>query len=255
MSDGTKSTPKIEKTSSGRRAFLYTVFGGVLAAFTGWIAGVFPRESKLTQEAATQEPTPADGANRFQPLAQMEGEWNQRVIFNKSELSIINPGGVLLNLVATHGHVGIRFYKDFDFGNEQETSPWHMGYIEGVEGYQGLAILRDWRFTAALWDEDGKLLLGRLHSHPPANEPARARLHVRGTVNEVQAIVEGSAGQTADIFQVLDGGGSKRLAVNSAGQIEAGSRDDPKGIILHDTQNSNSYSLNVTNGQLTLTRI
>ena len=66
----------------------------------------------------------------------------------------------LLNLVATRGHVGIRFYKDFDFGNERVTSPWHMGYIERNEGCQSPAILRDWRFTAALWDEDGNLVVG-----------------------------------------------------------------------------------------------
>jgi len=161
---------------------------------------------------------------------------------------------VLLNLVATRGHVGIRFYKDFDFGNEQVTSPWHMGYIERDEGYQGLAILRDWRFTAALWDEDGKLSLGRLDPYPPGNPPARARVHVRGTVDEVQTLVEASADQTTDIFQVAGRQGTTDLAVNGAGNLVVGSLGDPKAVLLHDTQGGGPYALKVTNGQLVLTR-
>jgi hypothetical protein len=155
--------------------------------------------------------------------------------------------------VATRGHVGFRFYKDFGFGNETVTSPWSI-FIEGVEGYQGLAFLRDWRFTAALWDEEGKLLLGRLHPHPPANDPAAARLHVRGTVDEVQAMVQASGDQTADTLQVTGRQGTTNLAVNAAGNLVVGSPDDPKGIILHDTQGGSPYALKVTNGQLTLAR-
>jgi hypothetical protein len=271
MSDNKKGTQTVKKDTSGRRGFLYTVMGGVLAALTGCIAGAPPKEERPVDEEPTAGLSEArlsaleakvaqleqqlGAASSTQPLAQLEGEMNERVVFNKSELTITNPEGVLLNLVATNGHVGIRFYKDFGFGDEQVNSPWHMGFIEGIEGYQGLAILRDWRFTAALWDEDGKLLLGRLHPHPPANDPAKARLHVRGTLDEVQAIVEGSANQAADIFQVLGGEGTKHLAVNSAGQVVVGSQDDPKGLILHDTQDKSAYSLKVTNGQLTLTRV
>jgi len=272
MPDNKKVTQTVAETTSGRRGFLYAVIGGVLAALTGCIAGTPPsREKGLGNKDSTVAPFETrlsvleakvaqlekqlSAVNSTQPLAQLEGEMNERVVFNKSELTVTNPEGVLLNLVATDGHVGIRFYKDFGFGNEQVTGPWHMGFIEGVKGYQGLAILRDWQFTAALWDEDGKLLLGRLHPHPPANDPAQARFHVRGTLDEVQAIVEGSTNQAVDIFQVLGGEGAKHLAVNSAGQVVVGSQDDPQEIILHDTQDRSAYSLKVTDGQLTLTRV
>jgi hypothetical protein len=185
----------------------------------------------------------------------LEGERGQRIIFNKSELSVINPGGVLLNLVASHGHVGIRFYKDFDFGNEQETSPWHMGYIEGLEGFQGLAILRDWRFTAAIWDEDGKLTLGRLDPYPPGNPPGDARFEVRGTLDEVQAIIAANSTQTADIFQVRGGDGSSHLAVDGAGDLHLGTQDAPKAVVLHDTADGSAYALQVTDGNLVLTKV
>jgi len=270
MSEGEKADKQKQEVTLGRKGFLYTVFGGALAAIAGWIAGAFPGGETFEQQESSlnasenrisaleaqvaelaEEPMTSSG---FQQLAQLEGERNERVIFNKSELSVINPDGVLLNLVATHGHVGIRFYKDFDFGNEQETSPWHMGFIEGVEGYQGLAILRDWRFTAALWDEDGKLILGRLDPHPPANQPARARFQVRGTVDEIQAIIEANRTQTTDIFQVLGGNGTSHLTVDGAGNVHLGSQDDPKEIILHDTVDGSAYSLKVTNGRLILTK-
>ncbi len=102
-----------------------------------------------------------------------------------------------------------------------------MGFIEGVEGYQALAILRDWRFTAALWEEDGRMIVGRLDPHPPANEPAKARFHVRGTQDEVQAMVEASGNQTADIFKVLGRNGATQLAVNGGGSVVMGTPDDP----------------------------
>jgi hypothetical protein len=193
--------------------------------------------------------------DRFQPLAQFDGPSNERVVFNKSEVTIANPEGVLLNLVATNGHVGIRFYKGFYFGDEQNTHPWHMGYIEGLEGYEGLAILRDWEFTAALWGADGKLLLGQLDPYPPGNPAAQARLHVRGTLDEVQTIVEGNANQAADIFQVIGGTGTKCLAVNGAGQVVLGSQAEPRAMILYDTQDGNAYSFSVKNGQATLSQV
>jgi hypothetical protein len=192
-------------------------------------------------------------AGAAQPLAQLEGEFDERVTFNKRELTVANPEGVLVNLVATRGHVGFRFYKDFGFGNETVDSPWSI-FIEGVEGYQGLAFLRDWRFTAALWDEDGKLLLGRLHPHPPANEPAQARLHVRGAVDEVQAMIQASPDQSADIFQIVGRQGSTHFAVDSSGNVAVGSRGDPRQIILYDSEDGVAYSLRVTNGELALTR-
>jgi hypothetical protein len=159
----------------------------LIAAFAGWVSEVAPRRSEPRQTEQPQ-PTPADTrlagleaevarlaealrqAGVAEPLGYLEGGEGERVVFDKSELTLNNPEGVLLNLVSTRGWVGFRFYKGFGFGNETVDSPWSI-FIEGVEGYQGLAFLRDWRFTAALWDEDGKLLLGRLHPHPPANEP------------------------------------------------------------------------------------
>jgi hypothetical protein len=258
-------------SSSGRRSFFYTLFGGLVAAIAGWISGGLP-PGGAPPEDAEPSPTPEPdrisaleaevarlaealvGAGMTQPLAELEGEFNERIVFNKRELTVANPEGVLVNLVATRGHVGFRFYKDFGFGNEQVTSPWSI-FIEGVEGYQGLAFLRDWRFTAALWDEDGKLLLGRLHPHPPANEPAGARFHVRGTVDEVQTLIEASADQASDVFQVRGRSHATDLAVDSAGNLVVGSREDPKDIILHDTADGSAYSLRVTGGQLGLTRI
>jgi hypothetical protein len=258
------------KGTLGRRGFLHIVFGGALAAIAGWIAGAFPREGTTDQEKRslsaaenrisaletkiTELTKALEKAGGIQPLAQLEGGNNELVVFYRKELSVVNPEGVLLNLVATNGPVGIRFYKDFGFGNEQVTNPWHMGYIEGKQGYQGLAILRDWRFTAALWDEDGKLILGRLDPHPPANQPAKARFQVRGTVDEVQAIVEASKDQSTDIFQVVSGEDAKYLAVNSAGNVEVGSNDNPRDVILYDTAEKSAYSLRVTNGRLTLSK-
>ena len=246
MTEQEKVAKQVRKDALGRRGFLYAVIGGAIAAISGWIAGIFPRNGTVGQEevglsAAETRISVLENkvarlemelAHRIQPIAQLEGEMNERVVFHKSELSVINPEGVLLNLVATNGHVGIRFYMDFGFGNEQVTNPWHMGFIEGVQGYQGLAILRDWRFTAALWDEDGKLLVGRLHPHPPANQPAEARFQVRGTLDEVQAIIEANTEQSTDIFQVIDAEGIRYFAVNGTGNLVVGSRDDPKEVIL-----------------------
>lgn len=259
MSDNKKMTQTVPKINLRRKSFLSALSGGVLGALTGCVPYSPSEETEARLSAleakVSQLEQQLSSVNRFQPLAQLEGSMNERVVFNKSELTVSNPEGVLLNLVASNGHVGIRFYKDFDFGNEQVTNPWHMGFIEGVDGYQGLAILRDWRFTAALWDEDGKLLLGNLDSHPPANDPAKARLHIRGTLDEVQTIIEGSADQADDIFQVLGGEGKKHLTVNGAGQVVVGSKHGPKELILYDTQDGHAYSFKVTNGQPTLTRV
>jgi hypothetical protein len=259
---------KKEKDALGRRGFFYTLIGGAVAALSGWIAGTFSREvavspeefdsaemkiSALEAEVVQLEELLSLGD--FSQLAQLEGEVNERIVFHKSELSVINTEGVLLNLVATDGHVGIRFYKDFGFGNEKVTNPWHMGFIEGNRGYQGLAILRDWLFTATLWDEDGKLIVGRLHPHPPANQPAEARFEVRGALDEVQAMFKANIHQTADIFQVVSGDDVKHLSVDGSGDLVVGSYDDPKEVILHDTVDGSAYSLKVTNGQLALTRV
>jgi hypothetical protein len=272
MLNNRKKNERMNQHNSDRRGFLFTAIGGVIAAVSGWVAGAFPRPTTPVKEEevipdsfetrissleakVAQQAQDLLTAGDLQPLGKLEGEMNERVVFEKSEVTVTNPEGVLLNLVATNGHVGIRFYKDFDFGNEQVTSPWHMGFIEGLEGYQALAILRDWRFTATLWEEDGRMIVGRLDPHPPANESANGRFHVRGTLDEVQAIVEASGNQVADIFQVLGRNGASYLAVNGEGSVVVGSHGDPNSIILHDTQDGRAYSLHVTDGQLSLERI
>ena len=270
MSEKQQMTAPSNRDSSDRRGFFYAVFGGLVAAVAGWISGAFPRGAEPPQEGMPTSTTDQSRiaaleaevgrlsaallqAGPSRPLGELEGEFGERVVFNKSELTLNNPEGVLLNLVATRGWVGFRFYKGFGFGNETVDSPWSI-FIEGVEGYQGLAFLRDWRFTAALWDEDGKLLLGRLHPHPPANEPAQARLHVRGTVDEVQTMIQASGDQAADIFQVVGRQGRAQLAVDGAGRLLLGSAEEPQEVILHDTQDGRAYALKVTNGQLSLSR-
>lgn len=272
MSEEEMTVKQKQQAAIGRRNFINTVLGGVLAAIAGWISGSLPKGTEIPEEEDSS-PTSAEArisaleaevarlaealleAGATQPLGELEGEQGERVVFHKSELTIRNQEGVLLNLVAPSGAVGIRFYKDFDFGNEVHTNPWHMGYIEANEGYQCLAILRDWGFTAALWDADGRLSLGRLDPHPPSNPPAKARVYVRGTVDEVQTLVEASPDQTADIFQVLGRFRTTNLAVNSAGNLVIGSPDDPTMVILHDTQDGSAYFLKVTSGQLILTEV
>lgn len=267
------------KPASSRRGFFYSVLGGAVAAVGGWLAGVLPRQDDVSQEMLetsdkiskleskvaeltfrlSQLQRDSQGPKEIQatqePLGQLEGGNNELVVFRRKELSVINPNGVLLNLVATNGPVGIRFYKDFGFGNEQVTNPWHMGYIEGNPGYQSLAILRDWRFTAALWDEDGKLILGRLDPHPPANALAKARFQVRGTVDEVQARLEAAGDQTADILQVVSADETPYLTITGAGELVVGSSEQPKPLILFDKVNQNAYALNIVSGTLVLERL
>jgi hypothetical protein len=200
---------------------------------------------------------PSDGESQLAssidpgpPLGVIE---DNRVIFYKSELSVINPKGVLLNLVATNGGVGIRFYKDFGFGNEQVTHPWHMGWIEGKPGYEGLAILRDWAFTATLWDADGKLTVGRLDPYPPANPPAGARFHVRGTEDEVQAMVSAPKRQMVSTDQT--GAGETDFAVRGDGNTVIGSRSAAKALILYDTADGAPYEVTIRNGRLEVNRL
>jgi hypothetical protein len=213
-------------------------------------------ESSTVSPSASDPDIPGPSATE-EPLGVIE---DTRVVFYRTELSVINDSGVLLNLVARDGGVGIRFYKDFGFGDEQHTNPWHMGWIEGTPGYQGLAILRDWLFTAALWDEDGRLLVGRLDPHPPANAPAEARLHVRGTVDEPLVLIEGLEGQTSPILQIVTGGPGpdaeasaiSRLTVDPSGTIVIGSPGEPGGLLLYDTVTGIPYLLTVSHGQLTI---
>ena len=295
MSEEEKMTDKMKEGSLERRGFFYTLLGGALAAMAGWLAGIFPRneagrgeetvlstdevritalETQTARPATEMVPSSIEARisaleaklagqtselwqlSGTQAIAKVEGGDNELVVFDKKELSVIQEesSGVFLNLVNHDGGVGIRFYKDFGFGNEQVTNPWSI-WIEGVRGYQNLAIIRDWRFSAALWDADGKLILGKLDPYPPANQPAKARFQVRGTVNEVQAIIEASSDQSADIFQVNGGDNSNLFSINSAGNAVIGSPGAPKEIMLHDTADGSAYSLQVTNGRLILTKV
>lgn len=219
--------------------------------------------SLLLVSCALGDQQSGDQESGDQQLGRIE---DNRVIFDKSKLTVTNDDGVLLNLVAKNGHVGIRFYKDFGFGNEQETNPWHMGYIEGLTGYEGLAILRDWLFTAALWDEEGRLTVGRLDPYPPGNQPAHSRFEVRGMVDEVQAMVVAPKPQTSDIFQVVGvedtamnqftpSDTRKYFTVDGNGNTIIGAPDEPKEVILYDTADGTPYSLKITNGKLVITQV
>ncbi len=73
-------------------------------------------------------------------------------------------------------------------------------------------------------------------------------------MDEVQTLVEASADQASDIFQVIGASGTSHLAVNSEGNVVIGSETDPRQLILHDTQDRSAYSLSVSNGQLALAR-
>jgi hypothetical protein len=141
-----------------------------------------------------------------------------------------------------------------------------MGWIEGKPGYQGLAILRDWLYTAALWDADGRLSVGRLDPHPPANPPAGASFHVRGTEDEVQAMVSAPRGQESNIFQVVSTdktagaeatGASSTVdfAVRGDGNTVIGSPGGAKALILYDTANGTPYAVTITNGELKVSRL
>jgi len=174
-----------------------------------------------------------------------------------------DPGGaLLLNLQnQVQAESGIRFFKS------SIPNQWIID-IPGDQDTYKFAILRDWLFTAMLLDEDGRMLVGRLLPHPPANAPAAARFHVRGQVDETQAIVQANGKQTADIFQVLDGAGTTKhlvvadngnVGIGAAspthrlevrGDIAVGSPQQPAAIRLYDTANGRSYRLQMTNGQL-----
>jgi hypothetical protein len=203
---------------------------------------------------ATAQPTP-------DPLGVVEKDG--RVVFYKTGLAVINYQGVLLDLVAQDGGTGIRFYKDFTYGHEDDRDhPWSL-WIEGKpKGYEGFSLIRDWAFTAALWDADGKLTVGRLHPHPPANPPADARFHVRGTLDEAQARIDGITGQGADILEVTSANGldaaspaTPRLAVRGDGATVLGSPEAPTALVLHDTATGRPYAITVENGRLVATRV
>jgi uncharacterized coiled-coil protein SlyX len=294
MSEEENANKEKQTGALERRGFFYTLLGGALAAIAGWVAGAFPRNeiadkdeayysaaeariSALETKAAesthevssntaearisnlegklAEQASELTRISEVEPIAHLEGGNNELVVFNRRELTVIqqNAEAVFLNLVNANGGVGIRFYKDFSFGNEQVTNPWSI-WIEGVKGYQNLAIIRDWRFTAALWDADGRFLSGKLDPYPPGNSPAKARFDVRGSQDEVQAIIEANGDQTADIFQVIGGDGKAHFTVNGEGNVAIGSPDEPKAVILHDTVDGSAYALQVTNGRLVLVK-
>jgi hypothetical protein len=53
-----------------------------------------------------------------------------------------------------------------------------------------------------MWDAEGRTLIGRLEPHPPNNDPAKARLNIRGLKDEIQFLVEIDPIQTQPIMQI-----------------------------------------------------
>jgi hypothetical protein len=50
MSEQERAAKQDKKDTLGRRGFLYTMIGGAIAAMSGWIAGIFPRDGTIGQE-------------------------------------------------------------------------------------------------------------------------------------------------------------------------------------------------------------
>ena len=71
MPEEEKSVNEKRDVTLGRRGFLYTAFGGLLAALAGWIAGAFPDDDEeIAQQGAGLE----DAQARIAALeAQVEG--------------------------------------------------------------------------------------------------------------------------------------------------------------------------------------
>lgn len=85
-------------------------------------------------------------------------------------------------------------------------------------------------------------------------------------VNEVQTMVSAPVSQTADIFQVVSDKKdekyqltpfdvTKHFAVDAKGNTVIGSPDNPKEVILYDTADGAPYSLKITNGNLSITKV
>ena len=140
------------------------------------------------------------------------------------EAYFVSNGGFtfLLNLMNTRDdkEVGIRLWKG-DHPNQ-----WCI-LIPSQPGYK-FAIIRDALIDAFVLDEDGRLIIGRL----PPNDygPPEGRFHVRGMIDEIQAIVEAAASQSDDIFEVTSNGRkSKHFLVSAEGNVGVGTdRPDAK---------------------------
>ena len=138
------------------------------------------------------------------------------------EAYFVSNGGFtfLLNLMNTRDdkEVGIRLWKG-DHPNQ-----WCI-LIPSQPGYK-FAIIRDALIDAFVLDEDGRLIIGRL----PPNDygPPEGRFHVRGMIDEIQAVVEASAKQSDDIFEVTSNGRkSKHFVVSAEGDVGVGA-DAPR---------------------------
>lgn len=138
------------------------------------------------------------------------------------EAYFVSNGGFtfLLNLMNTRDdkEVGIRLWKG-DHPNQ-----WCI-LIPSQPGYK-FAIIRDALIDAFVLDEDGRLIIGRL----PPNDygPPEGRFHVRGMIDEIQAIVEAAASQSDDIFEVTSNGKKcKHFVVSAEGNVGVGT-DTPR---------------------------
>jgi hypothetical protein len=110
MSNQDNPTRSPKQSDFGRRGFLYTVVGGLAAALASCVPGGFTKEPTPTP---TGEPLTEPSASRIsaleakvahlelgisallkiRPLGQLAGANDERVVFNKNELTVINPEG------------------------------------------------------------------------------------------------------------------------------------------------------------------
>ena len=133
--------------------------------------------------------------------------------------------GVPLNIVnRDYTELGLRFVKS------DVPHPWILHIPDGKENFK-FVLLRDWLFSAIIWDEEGRTLMGRLSAHPPANAPAKARVNIRGHEDEVQFLVEADKDQTAPLMQISDHGNTESyVTVGPTGQLGLGAQD-PQNIL------------------------
>ena len=133
--------------------------------------------------------------------------------------------GVPLNLRNNdYGDLAIRFIRG------DLPHPWIIN-LPGEKENNQFAILRDWLFTSIMWDEEGRTLMGRLKPHPPANDPAKARVNVRGHKDEVQFLVEADQNQTQPIMQIGDHGNTQSyVTVGATGHLGLGEQN-PQSIL------------------------
>ena len=129
----------------------------------------------------------------------------------------------LVNIGNTNedGESGIRFWKG------KESNQWVV-IIPSQPGYK-LAIIRDGLVDAMVFDEEGRVIIGKL----PPNDygPPQSRLHVCGMVNEKQFFVEAAESQQNAVFEVTGWQGNKKhLVITANGNVGIGT-NQPHGSL------------------------